>query len=49
MCVQIMVKGGTNFRKKAHVRHKKRKAPAGKKITVAEEMVVEESVDAKNN
>ena len=40
-----MVKGGTNFRKKAHVRHKKRKGPPGKKITVAEEMVVEERVD----
>ena len=38
-----MVKGGTNFRRKAHVRHK-RKAPAGKKIIVAEEMVFEESV-----
>ena len=39
-----MVKGGTNFRKKAHGRHKKRKAPPGRKITVAEDMVVEEIV-----
>ena len=44
VCSNDMVKGGTNLRKKAHGRHKKRKAPPGKKITVAEDMVVEESV-----
>ena len=39
-----MVNGGTNFRKKANGRHKKREDPPGKEITVAENMVIEESV-----
>ena len=47
MCVQIIVKGGTNIRKSSQRRYQKRKAPPGKKkvsvVNVVEDMVGKES------